>query len=106
MGEIEYITLAEAREILKKAAKKRQLTHEQEIALQHLDQFTKLDAKKARNLVKELSEIEFISDVNAVKIADLLPTHPDDVRAIFAKERFTLGEDEIEKILETVRKYL
>ena len=39
----------------------------------------------------------------AVKIADLLPEYPEDVRAIFSKERVTLDQDQIESILEIVR---
>src|SRR5437667_169023 len=42
---------------------------------------------------------------NAMKIVDLLPTHLDDVRAIFAKERFALSKEDADKVLEIVGKY-
>ncbi len=46
-----------------------------------------------------------MSPFNAVKIVDLMPTHMDDVRAIFAKERFALSKEDAEKVLEIVGKY-
>jgi len=46
-----------------------------------------------------------MSEVNAMKIADLIPTHADDVRAIFAKERFALSKEDMDHVLEIVREY-
>ena len=48
--------------------------------------------------------MERVSESIAFKIAELLPQHPDDVRAIFAKERFNLEEKEINQIIEIVKK--
>ena len=62
--------------------------------------------EEAAKLVKELMEIPMMSDANAVKIADVLPTHADDVRAIFAKERFALTKEDMDRVLEIVRQYL
>ena len=55
-------------------------------------------------MVEELVEIERITEPIAYKIADILPTHPEEVRAIIAKERFTLEEEEIKKIFKIVEK--
>ena len=41
-----------------------------------------------------------------MKIADVLPSHPDDVRLIFSKERASVEKKDIEKILSVVQKYL
>jgi DNA-directed RNA polymerase subunit F len=103
----EFLTLSEVRELLQKEKEERgELTPEQGYALQHAEAFTRLTTRKARKLVKELLELEFMSPFNAVKIADLLPTHPDEVRAIFAKERFTLSKEDVERVLNAVAKYL
>jgi DNA-directed RNA polymerase subunit F len=103
----EFLTLAEVRELLRKEKEDRgELSPEQGYALQHAEAFAGLTPRKARKLVKELLELEFMSPFNAVKIVDLLPTHPDEVRAIFAKERFTLGKEDIERVLNAVTKYL
>ena len=38
----------------------------------------------------------------AHKVTDLMPTHPDDVRLIFSRERFALTAEEIDEILDVV----
>jgi DNA-directed RNA polymerase subunit F len=48
--------------------------------------------------------LERVSESIAYKIAELLPQHPDDVRAIFAKERFNLEEKEVKQIVDLVKK--
>lgn len=103
------VTLAEVREWLEEAERQRgELTYEQKLALDHARTFaTKLSGAKTRELVERLRKLnDKMTEVHAVKIADLLPTHPDDVRVIFAKDRFQLEKDEIDKILETVQGYL
>ena len=103
-----FVPLAEVRDILKRIQKERgELTYEQRIALKHAVAFAKLPLEKVRDLMKELSEnIEKLEERHVCKIADLLPTHEDDLKTIFAKERIALSEDEMKKILEIVSKYL
>ena len=50
--------------------------------------------------------MERVSDPIAYKIAELLPKYPEEVRPIFAKERFTLDENEIKQIIEIVKKHV
>jgi len=103
------VALAEVRALLEAAERERgELSYEQKLALEHARAFAiRLDAEKAKELVDRLVKVSpKVTAGYAVKIADLLPTHPDDVRTIFAKERFQLEADEISKILETVQPYL
>lgn len=101
------LSLAEVRDLLEKEKGIRgDLTSEQNFAFQHAKSLARSDTKKIRDLVEELLKVEFISEPNACKIADLLPKHSEDVRAIFAKERFVPGKEEIERILQIVGKYL
>jgi len=105
-AEIRHVSLSEVKSILKKVEKERgEMLYEQKIALEHAHKFAKLPVKKTNDLIKELKTLEFIHDVHAFKIADILPTTDDDVKAIFAKERITLGGNEIKNILETVKKH-
>ena len=99
-------TLAEVKEILLERQEEQELTQEQKLALEHCQKFSRVEEKKAKKLVKELGELGFVTDANAVKIADIMPAHADDVRAIFAKERANLEKKDIEKILSVVEKYL
>lgn len=100
------LSLGEVKKLLEKESKERELAPDQLLALQHTETFAKLGPVKVKKLVKELLKLEHINELHAFKIADLLPTHPDDVRAIFAKERFTLSKEEIEKVVKTVEKHL
>ena len=105
-NEVKPVTLAEVKNILKKVEKDREdLLYEQKIALEHAHKFAKLPVAKTNEIVKELEKLDFLQQVHAYKIADILPTTEDDVKAIFAKERITLGESEIKKILEIVKKH-
>jgi DNA-directed RNA polymerase subunit F len=100
------VTLAEVKDILTERQTEGELSQEQKLALEHAQKFSRLDSKKAKKLIKELTELGFVSEVNAVKIADLLPSHPDDVRLVFSKERASVEKKDIEKILSIVQKYL
>jgi DNA-directed RNA polymerase subunit F len=105
----EYITIAEARELMEEIAKRRQeradLGFETRRALRHLRTFSKLKAENAKKLVQELLNLPQVGRIEiAVKIADTMPKVADEVRAIYMKER-TLTNEEIEQILEVVEKF-
>ena len=106
MEDKKMVTLAEVKDILSERQKDGELTAEQKLALDHAQKFSRVDSKKAKKLVKELTELGFVSEVNAVKIADILPSTADDVRLIFSKERASVEKKDIEKVLSVVEKYL
>ncbi len=99
-------TLSEVRNLLQKDEKEGNLTYEKRLALEHAQQFTILNVTKSKQLIAELLKMERVSEFVAHKIAELLPQYPDEVRPIFAKERFTLEENEIKEIIKNVKKYL
>ena len=101
-----YVSLTELKVILEKdKAVRGELNPEQQYSLTHASLFARISADKVPAMVKELMEIPMMSPFNAAKIVDLMPTHMDDVRAIFAKERFSLSKEDAEKVLEIVGKY-
>lgn len=105
----EYITISEAKEIMEKIAKNRQekaeLLFETRRTLRHLRNFSKLTTEKAKKLVEDLMQLPHVARKDlAVKIADIMPRIPDEVRIIYVKER-TLTNEEIDQILEIVNKY-
>ncbi len=104
--DFKLLTLPEVKNMLKKIEKEREeLIYEQKIALEHVQRFSKLSVKQSKDLVKELSSIENMEEKHAYKIADILPLTEDDVKAIFAKERYTPNDGEIKKIVQIVGKY-
>lgn len=100
------VSLAEVKNILKKISKERkELIYEQKIALEHAERFARLTAKQTKDLIAELMKVEHVEEMQAYKIADILPNTEDDVKAIFAKERYTPNDKEVKTILEIVKKH-
>lgn len=100
------ISLAEVKNMLKKISKERkEMIYEQKIALEHAERFARLTAKQTKDLISELLKVEHVEEIHAYKIADILPNTEDDIKAIFAKERYTPNEKEIKMILEIVKKH-
>ena len=99
------VPMGEAREVMKAREKLGELGYEQKLALEHLLKFTKLDEKAAKKLVEELNSVIRMGKETLVQIVNILPKTPDEVRMIFAREKFSLKEDEVNKILEIVKKY-
>jgi DNA-directed RNA polymerase subunit F len=107
---VRMVTLSEVKELLEREQGSRgpdNLTYEQKLALDHAEHFAKIAPAKSRELAEKLVAMGGrVSEYYAYRIADILPTHADDVRAIYARERSGPDNDEIEKILAAVREYL
>ena len=102
----DLLTLAEVREILDQIRERRseeeELGYELRRAIRHAEIFSKGTAEESRALVAELMKLGKMNLEIAVKIADIKPVNKDELRAIYAKERFTLSEEELDNILEIV----
>lgn len=102
---VEPITMGEAKKIMKEREKGKEMGYEQKLALEHLVKFTKLEEKDAKKLIEELNSVIRMSPETLVQIVNILPKNADEVRMIFAREKFSLKEEEVKKILEIVKKY-
>ena len=80
-----------------------QIQYEHKLALDHVRLLTQATVVQANQIIDKVIELEHVDDYYAAKIADVLPMHPDEVRSIFARERFSLGHDEIDSIISVVR---
>lgn len=102
----ELLTLAEVKELLDQIrlnrAEEEELGYELRRAIRHAELFAKGTAAESRAMVVELMKLEKMTLDIAVKIADIKPITKDELRAIYAKERFTLSEEELNGILEIV----
>ena len=107
----EYLTTAEAKELLSDVEQERALDEDREMpynlarAIDHVNRFALLDPEESVELVEDLLELEKVDEPTAYKIADLLPKDRDELRAVYAQERFTLSGDELDDILNVVAKY-
>lgn len=106
----EYLTVPQAKALLEdieaeRVAEDRELRYELARAIDHANRFATLDPEEALELVEELAEHEKVEEKTAFKIADLLPQSRDELRAVYAQERYALDGDELDTILDIVARY-
>ncbi len=107
MPEERLVALAEVKEMLEQESKDRtELTNEQKVALDHASKFAKLSVKDAHKLLADLKELDFITEPVAHRIMDICPQYPEDVRALFAKERLILDKKQIDQVIAAVKKHV
>ncbi|MDP6010182.1 MAG: hypothetical protein QF707_00150 [Candidatus Poseidoniaceae archaeon] len=91
------------------------LTYEQKLALQHAEWAAsdsrngyKTDSKVFKDMVTEFLEIEKLAKYPelAAKLAEVMPVHPEDVRAVLASRRIAVDASEIELMIDIVRKHV
>lgn len=101
------VSLAEVKKLLNDESEERELTYEQTLALGHAETFVELSVEETQELIEKLKEdFEFIDEEKAFKLADLLPEDEDGIKAVFQQDRYTPSEDEAEKIINTIKKYI
>ena len=111
---IEPVDYATARDTLLEASKRRgHLSYEQKMALQHSEWAAsddrvgfKTEAKVFAGLYKDLLEVEKLAKAPSIaaKIAEMMPTHAEELRAILASKRIAMDSGEIEAVIDIVRK--
>jgi len=107
----EYLTVAETKEILEDIEVERATDEEREMryelsrAIEHVNRFAVLDPEESRAFVDQLLELEKVDEKTAYKIVDLRPRDRDELRALYAQERYSLGGDELDEILNIVDQY-
>jgi len=107
----ERTTLPEMREQLAQVEAQRreaeqEMSYELRQSIEHANHLSKTTAEKARALVNELLTLEKMKPDIAFRIANIMPQSRDELRAIYAKERYTLTGEELDAILEMVITHL
>lgn len=101
----EWLTVSEAKEMLDRVKEERseeELGYELKKAIRHVDAFAKMDAGKSRDLANNLLNLEKMKPEIAIRIADILPKTRDELRSIYAKERFVLTAEDLDQMLDMV----
>ena len=99
------VSMPEAKKILTSREKAGELGYEQKLAMEHLNKFTKLEPGKAEKFIEDISSVLRMSPETLMQLTNIMPQNADELRLIFAKEKFSLREEEMGKILEVVKKY-
>jgi DNA-directed RNA polymerase subunit F len=103
----EKVTLPKVREVLQgveaqRIAAEKEMSYEFRRSLEHANTLAKTTPEKAQELVQELLKLEKMKPEIAYRIANIMPKTRDELRAIYAKERFTLAPEELDSILQIV----
>jgi DNA-directed RNA polymerase subunit F len=103
----EKVTLPELREVVlgvesERLAAEKEMSYEFRRSIEHANQLSKTTPEKSRDLVAALVKMEKMKPEIAYRIANIMPKSRDEVRAIFAKERYTLSPEELDTIIELV----
>ncbi len=94
------------KDLLEKRSKDEELGYEQQQSAEYLEKFSKLKAKDAEKLVAELKKNSKVTEETAIKIAELLPKQADTLKAILAKDKVELNDEEIASVLASIKEYL
>ena len=103
----EKVTLPQVREVLlgvesQRIAAEKEMSYEFRRSIEHANQLAKTAPEKSVALVAALQKLEKMKPEIAFRIANVMPRTRDELRAIYAKERFTLAPEELDTILEIV----
>ncbi len=103
----ERITLPELREILLKVEASKlengkEMSYELRKSIEHANHLSKTSVQNAKALLEDLLKLEKIKPDIAYRIVNIMPRTRDELRAIYAKERFTLSGEELDEIIDLV----
>jgi DNA-directed RNA polymerase subunit F len=100
----EKVTLPELRAVLlgvesERIAAEKEMSYEFRRSMDHANLLAKTPPEKSRDLVAALLKLEKMKPEIAYRIANIMPKSRDEVRAVFAKERYTLTPEELDTIV-------
>ncbi len=98
----EPVSLASVKQLLTEEASRRTLPREALLAQQHAELFATLSVEDTDKLIAELRQLPYVDAALAVKLADVLPQYPEEIRLLFSKERVVLDEAQLTRLLETI----
>lgn len=111
-----FTDYSSVRDLLLNAQERRGfLTYEQKAALQHAEWAAsdnrngyRTEPKVFQDMLLAILEIEKFQKYPelAAKLAELMPMHSDDVRAVAASRRISIENEEIEAVLDIVRQHV
>ncbi|AMD29539.1 hypothetical protein Nps_00185 [Candidatus Nanopusillus acidilobi] len=96
------ITPANVKNILQKNKEKRNLLYVEERTLKFLNDTYKLDENEEKEILEELKDINLPDEVK-IQILEFLPKNEEELRAVLYTH--TLSKQDIEKILNVIKKY-
>ncbi|RLF22668.1 MAG: hypothetical protein DRN15_08285 [Thermoprotei archaeon] len=103
--EVRELSLPEVKAILEKLSKEKELNYIQKLTLDYASKFSKLPHDLAVKLKEELVKQHGLSTFAAIQIVNIMPGTIEELRTILAKEGRVFTTDELQEILNTLKKY-
>ena len=100
-----FVTWSDAKKVLEKKAKEKELGYEQKNALEHLRKFSKLTQKAIDAMLSDLDKIDRLKDKHKVAIIDMLPSDDEELRMLFSNEIVTVSDEDKKRIISIVKKH-
>ena len=99
------VPLAQVKQMLLDEASQRALPREAMLAQAHAESFARLTPEATDRLIAELRALPFVDAAMAVKLADLQPQYPEEIRLLYSKERILLDESQLGRLLEILAQH-
>jgi len=104
----ERITLPELRDQLQTMEAQRiesgkEMPYELRKSIEHANNLAKTSPENSRDLVNSLLKLDKMKPDIAFRITNIMPRTRDELRAIYAKEKYTLSGEELETIINLVK---
>ncbi len=91
------VSEVEAKQLIERELKESEPTYNEELALKHSNQL-KISVKKAKELVKKLSEV--VPENVAVKVVDVMPASIETLKTLLRPYELVDKAEEVMKVLE------
>ena len=101
----EDINMSDTKKIMEERKKEGNLVYEQKICHEYLEKVSKLPATKLKNMIDDLSKIAILKPRYVALIVNMLPDTEEEVMVLFSKERTNLKKEEVNQIVDIVKKY-
>lgn len=101
-SEARSISLAEVKEILTRRSTEPDFGYEQQTCLDYANKMCKLTPADAKEFESQLSQFEELKPETIMKIIDILPPYTSTLKLILAKDKVTIDDSKIVKIMEII----
>ena len=99
------LPIPEVKRLLEERQKKSELSYTQRVTLEYVSKFSKMPAKKAIALVKELEKKYNLEQPLAVQITNNMPETTDELSTFFGGKSVTHSKEEQKQILKTIKEF-
>ena len=83
----------------------RTLSYELRKSIDHADTLGKCSVETAKELNNELLALEKMTPGIAARLVNIMPASREEIRAVYAKEPFNILPEDVERILDILKKY-